>query len=42
MLLKFDIEISSAKAWLNWLRKRATRAVANSKIYAFLFLAGKS
>ena len=43
MILKRpDVTISSVKAWLNWLRKRAVRAVANGKISAFFLQAGKS
>ena len=43
MLLKRSgITISSVKTWLNWLRKRAMRAVANGKISAFFIQAGKS
>ena len=43
MLLKRpDITISTVKAWWNWLRKRAMRAVANDKISAFFLQAGKS
>ena len=38
MLLKRPyIAISSVKAWLNWLRKRAMMAVANGKTSAFFF-----
>ena len=42
MFLKRGIEISSAKTWLNWLRKWAMRAVTNGKISAFLLQVGKS
>ena len=43
MLLKrLGITIISVKTWLNWLRKRAMRAVANGKISVFFLQAGKS
>ena len=31
------IKISSVKTWLNWLRKRVMRAVANGKISAVFY-----